>query len=600
MTSSTSVATFGGLASGLPVDKLIEATIAANSYRLNKYQENKDTATQQQSAYSSVKAKFSSLQTTLQTVMDSNLAYNFDLFQKKSVTVSDNSIATVSTSKGAEPGSYEIQVNSLAKAPKASVSNFAGPINSKVNLYQLGVVEGDFALAFRTTDGNEAIIEDSIDSDDTLDEFIAKLNKKITDSGKLTGNITCSVDINGVTTLDFSNVSGGTLSSADPYAHSLSNFADVFGFQISASTNTMTSVPQSSLNLDAKLSEVGIRSLGTLNLPETINIGGIEITVTADTTLRKIMNEVNETAECQVKMNFDQTSNTLNFKAKDEFYSDYIYFSGKALLSDIGLTDSNGVVKTSVQTARQNGEIVVDGRTIAIKSNKVTPADTGLTGITINLKSTTKSDEPLKIGVSNNTDALYNAVNNVLGAFNAMAKTIKDYSYVQVNASDTSAESEQGVLASDFTLSSMKMTLQSLFMSVSNDDSLDYKALAVVGFSSDESGNMTLDKTEFLNAFSDNSSDLKKLLIGNKADGTTGVFGKVYAQLKQYLDVQTGYFATKSSSLTNSITELNRSITDEQARLDQQRTSLVKQYSNLDSLISNYQSQMSSLSGISS
>lgn len=600
MTSSTSVATFGGLASGLPVDKLIDATINANSYRLNKYQEDKDIATKQQSAYSTVKAKFSSLQSTVQTVMDCNLTYNFDLFQKKTVTVSDNTVATVSTAKGSEAGSYEIQVNSLATAPKVSVSNFAGPINENVNLYQLGVLEGDFAFAFRTADGKDVIIEDNIDSDDTLTGFIEKLNKKITDSGSLSGGITCSVDINGVASLDFSNVSGGTLNSANPYAHSLSNFADVFNFSTSASTNTMTSLPKSSLNLDSKLSEVGIRSLGTLTLPETINIGGVEIEITETTTLRKIMNEVNDSSDCQVKVNFDQASNTLNFKAKDEFYSDYIYFSGKALLSDIGLTDTNGVVNTSIQTTRQNGEIIVDGRTISIKSNKVTPADTGLPGITINLKATTEPDEPLKIGVTNNTDALYNAVNTVLNAFNSLAKTIKDYSYVKIDTTDTSAESDQGVLASDFTLSSMKTSLQSMFMSMVDDTTLDYKALSVVGFSSDESGSMTLDKDKFLDAFSDNATDLKKLLIGNKTDGTIGVFGKVYAQLKQYLDVQTGFFTTKSSSLTNSIKNLNKSITDEQARLDSQRASLVKQYSNLDNLISNYQSQMSSLSQISS
>ena len=39
MSSSTALATFGGMASGLPVQQLIDATIAANSTRLNKYKE---------------------------------------------------------------------------------------------------------------------------------------------------------------------------------------------------------------------------------------------------------------------------------------------------------------------------------------------------------------------------------------------------------------------------------------------------------------------------------------------------------------------------------------------------------------------------------
>lgn len=206
---TSSVATFGGMASGLPVQQLIDATIAANSTRLNKYKEDKDTASKQQSAYSTIKTKFSSFDSTLQKVLDSRLIYAFDLFDRKKNEVSDNSVATVSTSKGAMTGSIEVNVNKLATPPQVTISNLGGPITSNVNIYELGVIEDDFSIAFQTPSGGVTITAPVV-SGDTLNSYVAKLNQKIADSGTLTGSIAVNVDATGVATLDFSGVSGGT------------------------------------------------------------------------------------------------------------------------------------------------------------------------------------------------------------------------------------------------------------------------------------------------------------------------------------------------------------------------------------------------------
>lgn len=596
MTSSTSVATFGGMASGLPVQQLIDATIAANSTRLNKYKSDKDTATKQQTAYSTIKTKFSSFNSTLQKVLDSRMIYAFDLFDRKKTEVSDNSVATVATSKGAMTGSIELSVNKLATPPQVTLSNIGGPINSNVNIYELGVIEEDFAIAFQTPTGGVTVSAPVV-SGDTLNSYIAKLNEKIANSSVLSGSIAVSVDATGVATLDFSGVSGGTLNTQSPFANSKSNFGDVFGLEVNG--NTLVSKPKSIINLDGKIADnsVGFRNFGVQTVPQTINIGGISIEITADTTLRQVMNKVNETASSQVKMTYDTTSNSITFKGKDDFYSDYVYFSGNSFLSDLGLTDASGVVNTSVQTKRAEGEIEINGKTIAIKSNKVTAAETGLSGVTINLKSVSDPEKPVKIGISDNTDDLTGALDGIVGAFNSIKKTIDGYTYVNINTSDDKAEADKGVLANEFSVESMLTTIQMKMMTPSNEN-LSYKALAVIGFSS-ESGELKLDKSKFLNALSDNPEDVKKLLIGSKEDGTTGILGSVQDIVKQYTDVEKGFFTTKANSLADSIKNLNKSMTDEQARLDQERARLVKQYSDLDSTISKYQSQISAITNSS-
>ncbi|MEI8377815.1 MAG: flagellar cap protein FliD N-terminal domain-containing protein, partial [bacterium] len=178
--------TFSGIGSGLPVQQLIDATMKANSYRLNSYTKNKDDYTKQQNAYKTVEAKYRSFDSTLQKVVDSKMIYAFDLFDRKSVEVSDKSVASVSVGQGALSGSVELKVNSLAKPPITSASNFAGPITSSINLSQLGIIDGTFAFAFETPTGALSIEQDII-SGDTLESFINKVNQKITDDTTLDG-----------------------------------------------------------------------------------------------------------------------------------------------------------------------------------------------------------------------------------------------------------------------------------------------------------------------------------------------------------------------------------------------------------------------------
>ena len=582
--------TISGIASGLDVNAIIDATISANSSRLYKYQENQTLYNQQQSAYKTIETKLTSFDSTIQTLLDCKMIYAFDLFDRKTIEASDKSVANVSVGQGAENGTTEIEVLSLATPPKMEISNFAKPITEKVNLRELGVIEEEFGFAF-TTDKGGITIAATVTAEDTLENFVKKLNEEIAENETLSGQITVSVDENGVPTFDFSGVSGGSLNPVMSVGSSKSNFADVFGLQKVG--DTLVGQAKSALNMDGKLSDnsTGIIGLGAMNLPETINIGGLEIEVTEDMTLRQLMNKVNDKAECQVTMSYDQTSNTMTFKAKDEFYSDYIYFSGKSFLSDLGLTDANGIVDTSIQTKRQNGEIKVNGKTVTIKSNKVTAAETGLQGVTINLKSTTDPTEPLKVSVADNTDELTKAIDNFVGAYNALQKTIDQYTYVDLEAAtDESKTDTTGCLSNDYSLKSILTTISSKITGSVIDNNISYKAMPVIGFTMKD-GELTFDKDKFLNALNTNPEDVKALMIGTKDGQITGILETTRKQVKDYLERESGFFAIKSSSLTKSIKDLNSSILAEEQRLEEQRQRLVKQYSQLDTIMSKYQSQ---------
>lgn len=587
---------FGGIGSGLPVNEIIEATIEAKSYRLYQYQEDQDSYKKQQSALDTIESKYKSFESNIEKLMDSKLISAFDLFNKKKTDLSDSSIATVSTSAQAESGNIEIQVNSLVKNPSLSVPSFAGGINNGVKIADLGVIEGTFSIAFEDTTNNKGILlEVEVDSEDTLQDFLDAIDTAITEHDDLSGTVSSNIDANGQLTIDFSALETGgiQLDNDNPLGNSTSNIADVFGF--SATGSTITSVNKSSLNLDGTLygNNANLSNWSSdANIPETINIGGLDIEITETTTLRQIINTVNEAEECQVKMSYNQVANSIEFKGKDNFYSDYIYFSGNALLSELGAT-VNGTTDTTAQTVRQPGEVIIDGRTIYAKSNKLTPAETGLQGVTITLNKTTATDEPLKINISDSTEELEKAMNDLIGSYNSIIDTVEKYTF-----SDTEKE-QYGVLRTEYSIIRMQNDLRTTMMTALNDE-LEFKALSLVGITSadDGSGHLELDKEEFLDALNNNKEDLKTLLIGNKDETVKGVLGTVLEELELYLDIENGYFATKDSSLASSITALNKSITTEEDRLEQIRQRLVKQYSDLDSTMSQYNSQGSALGGL--
>lgn len=587
---------FGGIASGLPVNDIIDATINAKAYRLNKYEEDKRLYNSQKSALDTIEAKYNSLESTIEKITDSKLISAFDLFNKKQTDLSDSSIATVTTGSNASSGSIEVEVNSLVKNPKLSVATLAGNITPEVKLYDLGIIEGTFSVAFEDTTNNKGILlEIEIDTEDTIQTLFDNINTAVAENEDLSGTVASSIDASGQVILDFSalETNGIVLDNDNPLGNSTSNISDVFGFTPTGST--LTATPKTSLNLDGTLfgnnaNINGWNSDG--NIPETINIGGTEIEITETTTLREIMTTVNEDEDCQVEMRYNQALGNIVFEGKDDFYSDYIYFSGNTLLSELGAT-VNGTTDTTVQTARQPGEVVIDGETLFVKSNKLTPAETGIKGVTITLNKVTQPDEPLDISIYDSTEELEAAMENLVNAYNSIVDTVEQYTF-----SDTETE-QYGVLRTEYTIQRMQNDIRTTLMSGLEED-LEFKAMSLVGISGsdDGSGHLEFDKTEFLDAINQNKSDVKALLIGNSEGTIEGVLEKIQSDLEMYLDIENGYFSTKDSSLNDSITSLNKSITAEEERLEQIRERLVQQYSNLDSTISNYNSQGAALANL--
>lgn len=599
--------TFGGLVSGLDTNALIEAEISQKSYRLNRFKTQQQTYTSEKSAIQAMSSKFSAFRSSLQKLLDGNIISSFDLFNKKDVTSSNTGAVKVTSNNLVQKGEHSIEVNKLATPPKSYLKDFAGAMNANTTMSDLGVSAGTVSFSYYSDSANPKTTQISIEvkNGDTMGSFIEKANKAMDEAKDGDGN---ALDIGDV---EFSITSDGRLkmglgyhvTSGDNFtsvgaSNTSSNFFDVMGMSLDGARYEVIGEPKTWLNLSGKL----IGNSANLKHPVTsagkMNIGGVEIEVDDKTTMRDVINKVNNTKDGgTADISYDKVTNQLVITGRDNLYSDYIYFSGTGMLSNYGVTNSDGVWTNSGNnhTTRQNGEIVVNGQTVSVKSNTVTSNDTGIEGLTLNLLRKTKTDEPVDISITDNTEALVEAMQGVVDAYNDIVNTLAKYTKTDTESG------EKGPLKNEYTLSTMQSQLRSVLMGSisSGGDDLEYKAASLIGISSgavsgssvSTSSTLTFDKEKFMEAYNKNPDDVRTLLLGDSSEGIEGLFQTLKTKLDDYLDYEDGYFTQKTESISKSITNLDKSISDEEDRLEKIKTRLTKQYANMETTISKLQSQ---------
>lgn len=598
--------TFGGLVSGLDTDALISAEISSKSYRLNRFKEQQETYNAEKTAYQTMSTKYKAFQSALQTLLDGNIISSFDLFNKKDITSSNESAIKVTSNNLIQKGDYEISVNKLAEPPKTVLEDFAGYMTGKTLVTDLGITSGNISFSYYSDTSNPKTTQITVEitNGDTMDSLMTKINDAMAEATDGDGNslglsdVKCSITDDGRFSIDLgSHTTESSNFRLSGVGGSSSNFFDVMGitFDENVIPTEIVGDQKTWLNLSGKI----LDNSANLKFPVTsggkINLAGVEIEIDEDTTVNDLINAVNKDSDSTATVSYDKVKNELVFTGKDTLCSDYIFFSGSALLSNYGVTDSAGVWDNSGgnHSKRVDGEIEIDGKKISVKSNVVTSSESGIEGLTLTLQKVTKEDEPVEVSITENTDALVEAIQKVVDAYNDMVTTLESYS-----TSDTET-GEYGVLKGEYTLSRMQTELRSMLMGSVDSDDLEYKTPSLIGITSgaistdatSTSSTLTFDKDAFLEAFNEHPDDVRALLIGDSDAGIQGIFEKLDERLDDYLDYEDGYFVMKTNSISQSITSLDKSISDEEERLEAIRERLQKQYANMETTLAELQSQ---------
>ncbi len=149
----------GGIASGMDIDGIVSQLMAVEQRPILDMQRKIAQEEAKQAAYQDLNARLASLRTAVRK-LDSE-----DLFAARDVSVSDDSILSVSDSDSAPPGNHEVEVIQLATAHRIAAQGFS-------DTEGVGAPGGLFR--FKIGEGEEQSVE--LDSDMTLRQFADTIN----------------------------------------------------------------------------------------------------------------------------------------------------------------------------------------------------------------------------------------------------------------------------------------------------------------------------------------------------------------------------------------------------------------------------------------
>ena len=246
---------------------------------------------------------------------------------------------------------------------------------------------------------------------------------------------------------------------------------------------------------------------------------------------------------------------------------------------------ASGITKTEYQAA-QNAVFKLNGVVFTRSSNTVTDA---LTGVTLNLATTTAASTPITLTVSNDALSARPKLDALVKAYNDLYVFYKSQTASSVDAST------RGILNSDFGVSSMMRQLISGLMlpmtNITGGALTGATDLSAMGLKLLDSGNLAVDDTLLSTA----SSTLQtRLATGIRIGYTSASSSDLATQISNML-LGGGVIQDRIDSETSSRSDLTKRKTSLQEKLVGVQARYTSQYASLDALLFKLQGTSSSL-----
>lgn len=227
----------------------------------------------------------------------------------------------------------------------------------------------------------------------------------------------------------------------------------------------------------------------------------------------------------------------------------------------------------------QDAEIVVNGTKIKRSTNSIADA---LQGVTLDLKSTTKSGEPqnLVIGIdkSGSADKIKEWVDNynsLLDTFNSLTK------YTPVKSGEAQ-NAKNGALLGDNTLRGIQSSIKSALSSA--QDNPELKGLGNLGITTNvKTGKLEIDSTKLNKAIDEKPEQVANFFAGNGKD--TGMATQIHNDIQSYIKAG-GIIENSTKSINTNLDRLNIQITTVTASIQNTIDRYKQQFVQLDTMMS--------------
>ncbi|CAA2109856.1 flagellar filament capping protein FliD [Variovorax paradoxus] len=336
---------------------------------------------------------------------------------------------------------------------------------------------------------------------------------------------------NGKITIDFGQISGGTLNAAT-------------GQYTGATFTADPSQPAKSITIDPTNNTLeGIRNA----------INGANAGVTAS-----IVNDGSGTPNRLVL-----TSSTTGEKS-----SMRISVDGDAALQNLVGNDPAGTQNLKQTSVAQNAKLNVNGIDVTSSTNTVKEA---IQGATLTLVNTGKTGLSMK----ENTAGAKSAITDFVNAYNALQSTAKTLTAYDADTNTGAA------LVGDTTLRNLQTRIRQALTTPQAGGANDMKVLAEIGVGFQKDGTLAVDATKLDKALANNLKGVAGLF--SSATGSTSGYGKQIDAI--VTDLNTGALKVASDGVTSTIKQLDDQYDAMQTRVDATVARYKAQFTQLDVLI---------------
>lgn len=320
-------------------------------------------------------------------------------------------------------------------------------------------------------------------------------------------------------------------------------------FTPAAGADAVSATKLGSLRLSSTLPNQPLTTALTYGVSATtgrFSINGVSIDYSSTSTLSSVLNSINDSA-AGVQASFDSSQNRIVLKNKEPGNRGVVLSdtAGSNFLTAFGLIGGTLSSGTDLEYS------INGGSTLKARSNTITDADSGLTGLTI----TAAKVGTTTITSANDTGAAKSAIDALVSSVNRVQSLI---SSLTVSNRDAAGKITAGVLAYDQTIFQLGSSLRSLLApQLSGSPSSTIRGLSDLGFStSGYSNEMTATNAASLtSALSSQLSEVQKFF----ATTTTGLSAKLTTFIKPMVD-----------EISGTLPQRQKGLTEQSARLDEQ------------------------------
>lgn len=234
----------------------------------------------------------------------------------------------------------------------------------------------------------------------------------------------------------------------------------------------------------------------------------------------------------------------------------------------------------------------VDGMDMTSSKNTVTDA---IAGTTLNFTATTTNGVPANLVFSRDTSSITSKLDALVTAFNDASTMLG-----VVSDPKSTVETYGATLVGNSIVGSVRSQIRQMITGNSTTPAGELTALRDIGFSLDQTGVLSIDKTKLDRELQNNFEKVVTLVTGNRENQSkfsilpSGVAGEAVKKLTNLLDANAP-LTTQSSNLTTKISAYKKQLTDLDTRMTALLARYNKQFASMESIVGQSKSLQTSL-----